>query len=118
MRRERRRSGKTSRPAVAARRRRYSMRTRLVIWPLLSQKVVLAATNGSSGVGWSSPFTSVAREVTAYSPGAGVPQSKVQKVQANPASAPSVSVAGCHASSLICTSTLEIGAPQAAPKML
>ncbi len=59
------------------------MRTRRVIWPLLSQYVCLPARSGSSGAGWTSPFTSVARDVTVCSPGAGVPQSTVQKVQAN-----------------------------------
>ena len=59
------------------------MRTRRVIWPLLSQYVVLPARSGSSGAGWTSPSAAVAREVTVCSPGSGVPQSKVQKTQAN-----------------------------------
>ena len=52
-----------------------AMRTRRVIWPLLSQYVVLPARSGSSAAGCTSPFTAIARDVTVCSPDVGVPQS-------------------------------------------
>ena len=57
----------------------------------------------------------MAREVTVCSPGAGVGQSRDQIFQANSASSVGSIVAGCQGPSSICTSTLSIGAPQAAP---
>jgi hypothetical protein len=53
-----------------------------VAWPLLSQKVRLPVSQGSSGAGWTWPWVSIARDVTACSPGAGVPQSSDQRRQA------------------------------------
>ena len=81
------------------------MRTRRVTWPLLSQYVDLPASGGSSGAGWTSPSTAIAREVTVCSQAVGVPQSKLQKVQANSAPAHPVSVAGYHDSSSMRIST-------------
>jgi len=61
---------------------RQEMRTRRVICPLFSQKVLLLARKGSSGAGCMLPSTSNARDVIWCSPGAGVPQSNVQNRQA------------------------------------
>jgi hypothetical protein len=69
--------------------------TRRVIWPLLSQYVVLPDSSGSSGAGWAFPSSAIARQVMVCSPGDGVPQSRVQNVQANASPAPSVRLAGC-----------------------
>ena len=43
----------------------------------------MLARNGSSGVGWTLPSTSIARDVIVCSPAAGRPQSKLQNRQAN-----------------------------------
>ncbi len=100
---------------------RQGMRTRRVMCPLLSQKVLLLARNGSSGAGWMLPSTSNARDVILCSPGAGVPQSNVQNLHAKPrdlllrGGGPK-SFAGIQGPSSIRTSTAAIGAPQAAPR--
>lgn len=57
------------------------MRTRRVMCPLLSQKVLLLARKVSSGAGWTLPAASIARERMLCSPEAGVPQSNVQNLQ-------------------------------------
>ena len=62
--------------------RQEGMRTRRVMCPLASQKVLLLARKGSSGAGWMLPSMSNARDVILCSPGAGVPQSNVQNLQA------------------------------------
>ncbi len=58
-----------------ARRAAAGMATRRVIWALLSQYVTLPVIHGSSGAGWTRPSVAIARDVTACSPGVGLPQS-------------------------------------------
>src|SRR4051812_23236465 len=93
------------------------MLTCRVIWPLLSQNVVLPARSGSSGAGWTSPSLAMAREVMVCSPADGELHSEVQKVHVNSLPSPSSlrRVAGCQDPSSIRTSTPLRGAPQAAP---
>src|SRR5215212_5476271 len=97
----------------------WEMLTRRVIWPLLSQYVVLPARSGSSDAGCTSPSVALAREVIVCSPEDGALQSNVQKVQVNALPSPLFGrrVAGCHGSSSMRTSTLSMGAPQAAPRI-
>src|ERR1700747_3522649 len=99
------------------------MRTRRVSAQLLSQKVLLLARKGSSGAGWMMPSTSKARDVIWCSPGAGVPQSNVQNLQAKPrgffgGGGGPKSLAAIQGPWSIWTSTAAIGAPQAAPLMV
>src|SRR4029078_12136472 len=88
---------------------------RRVTWPLLSQYVFFFAIHGSSIAVVICPEKSVAREVTVCSPDAGLDQSRYQIFQANFASSLWSIAASSHGPSSIFTSTLPIGAPQAAP---
>src|SRR5262245_61008467 len=91
------------------------MPTRRLTWPLASQYVFLSAIQGSVGAGCTLPAVSIARELIACSPAAGLRQSLYQNTQANSPPAPSSSVAGPPGPSSTRTSTRAIGAPQAAP---
>src|SRR5215204_4141591 len=92
--------------------------TRRVIWPLLSQYVFLFAMRGSVIAGWTLPAVSVARDVMACSPAVASGQDSDQNFQVNSDPAPSVMVAGIQGPPSTWTSTLAIGAPQAAPTIL
>ena len=58
------------------------MRTRRVICPLFSQKVLLLARKGSFGAGCILPSISNARDRISCSPGAGIPQLNFQNLHA------------------------------------
>ncbi len=61
------------RPADAPGHVGQAMRTRRVMWPLLSQNVVLPARYGSSGARWTLPLASIARRDRVLARGRRIP---------------------------------------------